>query len=548
MNFKARDFNDKLTAAVDSYDRQSAVELCNDLVLHLRERDDEYPLEHSKTVLKQLRRQRYFDLMQFVADALIQNGQTDAQVRRQYAQSQLDQGNLTAAISTLENLEKHTAPDGAAPNPKEYAEARGLLGRAYKDLYVLADNPNRSRNRGFLAKAIEYYRSIYDNDKSKVWQGINSVALIRRADSDGVELKDIAGLKMMADSMATEILAEVKSRDQNRQADTWDFATAVEACIGLGQHEEALNWLPLYFDSRYASAFELGGTYRQLTQVWKLNPAEPPGDRILPALKGALLKHQGSEIEIGVAEAAHEKLDQLAEDSGYEKILGTEAFRSVKWFRKCMHRASAVAQVEDTVGSAVGTAFVVRGGDLKHELGDELLLLTNAHVISNNPLVSRALRPEKAVLKFELWKDGGSPEFKVEQLWSSEPDHLDATLVRPTPAIENVPHVPIARTLPLADGKQRAYIIGHPQGRKLSFSIHDNYLLDYDDRLLHYRSPTEPGNSGSPVLNDEWDLIGLHHRGLHNMPKLKGKEGTYPANEGIWIQAIVQALESAQLG
>jgi V8-like Glu-specific endopeptidase len=548
MTFKAREFNDKLTAAVDSFDRQGAAQLCSELVRHLFERDDKYPLKHSKIVLKQLRRLRYFDLMQSVADALIQNGQTDPEVRRQYAQSQLDQCNLTAAISTLENLEKSTAPDGDDPNPVEYAEARGLLGRAYKDLYVLADNPNLSRNRGFLEKAIDYYRSIYDKDKNKVWQGINSVALIRRADSDGVELKDIAGLKTMAQAMATEILAKVNSRYQNREADTWDFATAVEACIGLDRHEEALKWLSLYFKSHFASAFELGSTYRQLTQVWKLNPDEPPGDRILPALKGALLDHKGSNIEIGVTEAAHEKLDQLSEDIGYEKILGTEAFKSVKWFRKCMQRASAVARVEDTVGNAVGTAFVVRGGDLKAQLGDELLLLTNAHVISKDESVSRALRPEKAILKFELWRDGESPEFRAEELWSSEPEHLDATLVRPTPAIENVPHVPIAKTLPLADGEQRAYIIGHPQGRKLSFSIHDNYLLDYDDRLLHYRSPTEPGNSGSPVLNDEWDLIGLHHRGLHNMPRLHGKEGTYPANEGIWIQAILQALKSAQVG
>jgi tetratricopeptide (TPR) repeat protein len=548
MKFKAIDFNEKLTAAVDSFDRQAAGELCNELLTHLRQRDDPYPLDHAKTVLIQLRRQRYFELMQLVADALIHNGQTGALIKRQYAQSQLDQGNLTAAISTLENLARDSAPGGADPNPEEYAEARGLLGRAYKDLYVLADNPNLRRNRGFLEKAIDYYRRIYEEDRSKVWQGINSVALIRRADADGVELDQIADLRLMAQSMATEILAKVKSRDQNRKADTWDFATAVEACIGLDQHQEALKWLQKYFLSQYASAFELGSTYRQLIQVWKLNSGEPPGDRILPALKGALLKHQGSEIELDVQEATYEKLDQLSEDHGYEKILGTEAFRSVKWFRKCMQRASAVAQVEDSVGDAVGTAFVVRGGDLKPELGDELLLLTNAHVVSTDPLVSRALRPDKAVIKFELWPDGESPEFKVEALWSSAPENLDATLMRPAPAISRVPHVPIAKTLPLTDGRQRAYIIGHPQGRKLSFSIFDNYLLDYDDRLLHYRSPTEPGNSGSPVLNEEWDLIGLHHRGLRNMPKLKGKEGTYPANEGIWIQAIVQALEAERLG
>jgi V8-like Glu-specific endopeptidase len=104
--------------------------------------------------------------------------------------------------------------------------------------------------------------------------------------------------------------------------------------------------------------------------------------------------------------------------------------------------------------------------------------------------------------------------------------------------------VPVAAALPLADGKQRAYIIGHPRGRKLSFSIHDNFLLDHDERVLHYRSPTEPGSSGSPVFNDDWELIGLHHRGSNHLRRLHGAEGSYPANEGIWIQAILRRTQT----
>jgi V8-like Glu-specific endopeptidase len=348
-------------------------------------------------------------------------------------------------------------------------------------------------------------------------------------------------------------LAEIESRRINRRADTWDFATAVEACIGLQQHEDALTWLRRYIESDFTDAFELGSTYRQLTQVWQLTPSEPPGDKILPALKAALLEQQGSNIEITVDEAVNETLNELAEDLGYEKILGTEGFRSFKWFQKCMQRAKAVAQVEDTVGEAVGTAFLVRGGDLKPELGDELLLLTNAHVVSKNSLISDALPPEKVSLTFELWRNEVPLEFTVEQIWTSSPDKMDATLLRPTPAIEGLEPVPIASELPLIndDGEEksnsRAYVIGHPGGRKLAFSIHDNNLLDADDRLLHYRSPTEPGSSGSPVFNEDWDLIGLHHKGLKRMPRLNGKEGTYPANEGIWIQAIINKLKSDDL-
>ena len=68
--------------------------------------------------------------------------------------------------------------------------------------------------------------------------------------------------------------------------------------------------------------------------------------------------------------------------------------------------------------------------------------------------------------------------------------------------------------------------------------LQDNILLDYDHRVLHYRSPTEGGSSGSPVSDDEWRLIGLHHAGGTGMPQLNKAGGTYAANEGITIDAI----------
>jgi hypothetical protein len=41
----------------------------------------------------------------------------------------------------------------------------------------------------------------------------------------------------------------------------------------------------------------------------------------------------------------------------------------------------------------------------------------------------------------------------------------------------------------------------------------------------------------------KWNLIGLHHAGGLDIPKLNNKPGTYAANEGIRIQAIRTALE-----
>ncbi len=102
---------------------------------------------------------------------------------------------------------------------------------------------------------------------------------------------------------------------------------------------------------------------------------------------------------------------------------------------------------------------------------------------------------------------------------------------------------PVSKYLPIIDKDdlaQRIYIIGHPYGGTLQVSFQDNILLDHQDPKIHYRTPTEGGSSGSPVFNQQWELIGLHHAGSAEMNCLNGKPGFYEANEGMWIQTIIK--------
>ena len=108
-----------------------------------------------------------------------------------------------------------------------------------------------------------------------------------------------------------------------------------------------------------------------------------------------------------------------------------------------------------------------------------------------------------------------------------------------------------ARELPLARRRVRLtipepliYVIGHPDGRDLEFSLHDNKLVACNERLMHYRTPTEGGHSGSPVFEENgWEVVALHHAGGLLEP-LDGKQPPYQANEGIAIGAISQATRS----
>jgi S1-C subfamily serine protease len=170
---------------------------------------------------------------------------------------------------------------------------------------------------------------------------------------------------------------------------------------------------------------------------------------------------------------------------------------------------------------------------------DEMFVITNAHVVSET--IAGALFPDEAQITFEAL--GLEDSFAVTELiFTSPPDQLDVSVLRVDPAPPAVEPIPVAPRLPANDGQQRVYVIGHPLGGGLSFSLQDNVLLDLEAPKLHYRAPTEPGSSGSPVFNAQWKLVALHHAGGTALPRLNGGKGTYAANEGLWIQSIREAL------
>jgi Trypsin-like peptidase domain len=143
----------------------------------------------------------------------------------------------------------------------------------------------------------------------------------------------------------------------------------------------------------------------------------------------------------------------------------------------------------------------------------------------------------------------------AEILWTSPVGRHDATLLQLDPPVpQDIRPLPAISELPDPGSAAQLFIIGHPLGDELSFSFQDNRLLDHDGppstgprrsgvALLHYRTPTEPGNSGSPVLVEErWRAVALHHAGTASMRQLNGKTGTYEANEGIGLASIAAAL------
>lgn len=116
-------------------------------------------------------------------------------------------------------------------------------------------------------------------------------------------------------------------------------------------------------------------------------------------------------------------------------------------------------------------------------------------------------------------------------------------------------------------------IIQHPRGQRKQICIRENRLLKYvGDRHVTYTSDTVPGSSGSPVFNNRWDVVALHHSGVPRSVvdpdgrtlwvKVDGTTMEPPAdgmireeldlqwlcNEGVRVSAIAAALSSLGAG
>jgi endonuclease G len=88
-------------------------------------------------------------------------------------------------------------------------------------------------------------------------------------------------------------------------------------------------------------------------------------------------------------------------------------------------------------------------------------------------------------------------------------------------------------------------IVQHPLNLPKQIAIRNNLLTARTSDALLYETDTEHGSSGSPVFNDLWEVVALHHAGA---PSAGVDEAGQPiprtVNEGLRISAIVADLTS----
>jgi hypothetical protein len=450
-------------------------------------------------------------------------------IRIHSALAQIALGQPTAALALLEAELTRTKPGSP-----ESLEARALIGRVYKQLYLDANDPTSARSVRNLERAINEYMEVYRSDPAQqIFAGINAVALVMRARRDHVQLEAAPDPA----ETASAILSVVEQRDASGRTEPWDMMTAVEACLALGRDDAAARWLRKTLERPDVNPFALASFEKQLATLWQLEGDIPERATLLSVLRAEIIEHTGGSVPV----RAYEK-DVQTDGKRLEAVYGSRFVKSLEWFRTGLVRSKAVVRIENGSGQTVGTGFVLPGDAVHPSLDGACVLVTPAHVLRGDTESRGSLRVEEAaIVSGDADAEPAVARMRVSKLLFSSPSEtLDVTVATVEPPIAGLEDYPIASAPPDIGQDARVYLIGHPGGADLSIS--DGTLLDREDNILHYRASTDAGSSGSPVFNAQWELIGFHHMSGPTLRRLHGEEGTYAASEGIWIGAVLSEV------
>jgi hypothetical protein len=253
-------------------------------------------------------------------------------------------------------------------------------------------------------------------------------------------------------------------------------------------------------------------------------------------------------------------------------IQASHGFLDVATWRERLARIEGAVCYIQVADRASGTGFLV-GADR---------ILTNYHVVKDlipaSPDVSGQIPADRVSVYFDYkrvaedkpyapgfavglapqaglldWSPPSAGEFSGDE--PPQADELDYALLR---LAERVGERPVGGVKAEPDARPRGwiamhenppellaggplFIVQHPDNQPMKLALETQAIIgvNANGTRVRYRTNTEPGSSGSPCFDANWNLVALHHAGDPNFAP--GYSSQY--NQGIPIRAIVKLLK-----
>jgi endonuclease G len=212
--------------------------------------------------------------------------------------------------------------------------------------------------------------------------------------------------------------------------------------------------------------------------------------------------------------------------SVFERILGKSELMSVTFLDRAVAASRTVARIRirtggRTIGYGTGSLVGPR------------VLLTNHHVLGSAQEAAESLAEFNyqdgvtvpAVFGLDpsaLFVTDPVLDYTIVAVRERSADDLDVTALGFNRLIEAEGKVLLGESL---------NIIQHPNGELKQVALRENTLADILPQFLHYRTDTAPGSSGSPVFNDQWEMVALHHSGV---PKTDAQGRYLTSDDTVW--------------
>src|SRR4051812_7385497 len=261
------------------------------------------------------------------------------------------------------------------------------------------------------------------------------------------------------------------------------------------------------------------------------------------AVIDAAVKRAASRLGEAGQAALHAPDATAAADRLLEAIVLTVDFVGVRYLEAGVRAARAVGRVDifDDGGNPVGfgTGSMV----------SPRLLLTNNHVLEH-PDMAQASQIE---INFQIGLDGQRLQSVLFPFSSATVflTHLDIDYaLLPVGATADPAALAAFGHTPLIAAEGKAIvgdfvtIVQHPEGHEKQVALRENRVVDVLENFLHYSTDTQPGSSGSPVFNDQWEVVALHHAGVPD-PNQVALGGV--VNEGIRVSRILAHANAQNL-